>query len=65
MSTYNIFIKDLKVNLDLDLEIGTMESLDTARELIKYQLEENPSLESGYIESYPFFKGNWNLRGLK
>ena len=61
MKAYAIFLDDLEIHITLT--VGTLESVETARELIKYQLEENPTLENGYVESYPFFKGYWNVTG--
>jgi hypothetical protein len=63
MKTYAIFLDDCEIHLTLSL--GTLESVDTARELIKYQMQESPSLEAGYVESYPFFKGEWEIVGGK
>ena len=63
MKTYAIFLDDCEIHLSLTL--GTLESVETARELIKYQMEENPSLEAGYVESYPFFQGDWEIVGGK
>ena len=63
MKTYAIFLDDCEIHLSLTL--GTLESVETARELIKYQMEENPSLEAGYVESYPFFQGEWEIVGGK
>jgi hypothetical protein len=59
--TYAIFINDCEVWVTL--KVGDRESIDTARELIGYELEANPSQESGYIESYPFFQADWKVVG--
>ncbi len=61
MNTYAIFIDDLEIHVYL--KVGTRESVETVRELIKYELEENPSLDSGYVESYPFFQADWKVSG--
>lgn len=61
MNTYAIFIDDLEIHVSL--KVGTRESVETVRELIKYELEENPSLDSGYVESYPFFQADWEVSG--
>ena len=59
MSKYAIFIDDCEIHIDL--EVGTLESIDTVRELISYELQDGK--DSGYIESYPFFKGEWEIVG--
>jgi len=63
MKTYAIFLDDCEIHLSLSL--GTLESVETARELIKYQMQESPNLGAGYVESYPFFQGEWEIVGGK
>jgi hypothetical protein len=41
--------------------LGDSESVDTINELIQYELDENPKLKTGYIESYPFFKADFKV----
>jgi hypothetical protein len=61
MKIYAIFIDDSEIHVSL--KVGTRESVETVRELIKAQLEENPDLEDGYVESYPFFQADWTAVG--
>ena len=63
MKTYAIFLDDCEIHLSLSL--GTLESVQTARELIKHQMEESANLGAGYVESYPFFQGEWEIVGGK
>jgi hypothetical protein len=63
MKTYAIFLDDCEIHLTL--ELGTLESVETARELIKHQMQESANLGAGYVESYPFFKGEWEIVGGK
>jgi hypothetical protein len=63
MTTYAIFLDDCEIHLTLSL--GTLESVETARELIKCQMNESANLGAGYVESYPFFKGEWEIVGGK
>jgi hypothetical protein len=59
--TYAIFINDCEIWVTL--KVGDRESIDTARELIAYQLDDNPNCEKGYVESYPFFQADWEVVG--
>lgn len=52
-----ISINDL--NIEVRFELESEESIDTVKELIKYELENG--LDNGYIESYPFFKAHWTI----
>jgi hypothetical protein len=61
MTTYAIFIDDCEVWVTL--KVGDRESIDTARELIGYAMKDDPSQESGYVESYPFFQADWQVMG--
>jgi hypothetical protein len=63
MTTYAIFNRKFDCEIWVNLKVGTLESMDTVRELISYQLDTDPSLEAGYVESYPFFQADWQCVG--
>jgi hypothetical protein len=63
MKTYAIFNRKYDCEIWVSLKVGTLESMDTARELIFIDLEADPSLEAGYVESYPFFQADWVIVG--
>ena len=63
MKTYAIFNRKFDCEIWVNLKVGTLESMDTAREMIFMDLEANPSLEAGYVESYPFFQAEWQAVG--
>jgi hypothetical protein len=63
MKTYAIFNRKFDCEIWVNLKVGTLESMDTARELIFIDLEADPSLERGYVESYPFFQAEWECVG--
>jgi hypothetical protein len=63
MKTYAIFNRKFDCEIWVNLKVGTLESMDTARELIFIDLEADPSLEAGYVESYPFFQAEWKAVG--
>lgn len=63
MTTYAIFNRKYDCEIWVNLKVGTLESIDTIRELIGYELDDNPSLERGYVESYPFFQADWEIVG--
>jgi hypothetical protein len=62
-NTYAIFDQKSDCEIWVNLKLGDLESIDTIRELIKYQLDADNSLESGYVESYPFFQADWKVVG--
>jgi hypothetical protein len=61
MSKYAIFIDDLEIHVNL--KVGTIKSLDTLREELIYTLKDNPKLEEGYAEQYPFYQAEWEIVG--
>ena len=61
MQTYAIFINDLEIHINLKL--GTLESVETIRDEIKWLLQDEPNTEKGYIEQYPFYKADWEVMG--
>jgi hypothetical protein len=63
MTTYAIFNRKFDCEIWVNLKVGNRESMDTVRELISYQLDDEPSLEAGYVESYPFFQADWQCVG--
>ena len=63
MKTYAIFNRKYDCEIWVNLKWGTLESMDTVREMIFIDLEANPSLEAGYVESYPFFQAEWQSVG--
>ena len=63
MKTYAIFNQKHDCEIWVNLKEGDFESLDTVRELIGYELDEDPSKDSGYVESYPFFQADWEIVG--
>lgn len=63
MTTYAIFNQKYDCEIWVDLKLGDLDSIDTVRELISYELESNPSMDSGYVESYPFFQADWKIVG--
>jgi hypothetical protein len=65
MKTYAIFNRKFDCEIWVNLKVGTLESMDTARELIFIDLEADPSLEAGYVESYPFFQAEWQAVGSR
>ena len=62
-NTYAIFDQKSDCEIWVNLKLGDRESIDTIRELIKYQLDADNNLESGYVESYPFFQADWKVVG--
>ena len=52
MNKYAIFMDDSEIHIDL--EIGTIESLEAIREVIAEEIKANPLNEHGVIEQYPF-----------
>ena len=65
MKTYAIFNQKHDCEIWVELILGDKDSLDTIKELIGYEMDSEPSLEAGYIESYPFFQANWQIVGGK
>lgn len=63
MKTYSIFNQKYDCEIWVELILGSSESLDTIKELINYELDSDPSMEAGYLESYPFFQANWEIVG--
>lgn len=63
MTTYAIFNRKFDCEIWVNVKVGTRDSMDTVRELISYQLDDEPSLEAGYVESYPFFQADWQCVG--
>jgi len=61
MQTYAIFINDLEIHINLKL--GTLESVETIRDEIKWLLQDNPDTERGYVEQYPFYQADWQVMG--
>lgn len=61
--TYAIFNQKHDCEIWVTLLVGDLESIDTIRELISYELEADASLEKGYVESYPFFQAEWEIVG--
>lgn len=64
-NTYAIFSEKHDCEIWVNLKLGDRESMDTVRELIKHEMDTNPDLEEGYVESYPFFKADWKVVGGK
>jgi hypothetical protein len=62
MSTYAIFYKEFDCEVWVTLKVGDRESIDTIKELLFYEIEDK-GLDSGYIESYPFFQADWEIVG--
>jgi hypothetical protein len=63
--TYAIFNRKYDCEIWVNLKMGDRESIDSARELIFMQLDDDDSLDGGYVESYPFFQANWKVVGSK
>jgi hypothetical protein len=61
--TYAIFDQKSDCEIWVNLKLGDRESIDTIRELIRYELDADDTLESGYVESYPFFQADWKVVG--
>jgi hypothetical protein len=61
--TYAIFSQKDDCEIWVNLKLGDRDSIDTVRELIKYEMDANPNLEEGYVESYPFFQADWKVVG--
>ena len=57
--TYAIFSQKHDCEVWVNLKLGDRESMDTVRELVFEQMDEDDSLEGGYVESYPFFQADW------
>ena len=64
-NTYAIFSEKHDCEIWVNLKLGDRESMDTVRELIKHEMDTNPDLEEGYVESYPFFQADWKVVGGK
>jgi hypothetical protein len=65
MTKYAIFNQKHDCEIWVTLKVGDLESIDTVKELIGYELDENPSNDRGYVESYPFFQADWEIVGGK
>lgn len=63
MKTYAIFNQKHDCEIWVSLKEGDIDSIDTIKELISYELDSNPSMDSGYVESYPFFQADWTIVG--
>jgi len=61
--TYAIFSQKHDAEVWVNLKLGDRESIDTARELIFMEMDSDPNLEEGYVESYPFFQAYWKVVG--
>ena len=61
--TYAIFSQKHDAEIWVNLKLGDRESIDTARELIFIDMDNDPYLEEGYVESYPFFQADWKVVG--
>lgn len=61
--TYAIFNQKHDCEIWVTLKIGDRESVETARELIAIEMDADPSLDKGYVESYPFFQADWEVMG--
>ena len=61
MNKYAIFIDDCEIHIDL--EIGSIDSLDAIREVIADEMKANPNCEHGVVEGYPFWRGYWEIVG--
>ena len=59
MNKYAIFIDDCEIHIDL--EIGTIDSLDAIREVIAEEMKAHPNFEHGVVEHYPFWRGYWEV----
>jgi len=64
-NTYAIFSEKHDCEIWVNLKLGDRESMNTVRELIKHEMDTNPDLEEGYVESYPFFQADWKVVGGK
>lgn len=60
--TYAIFYQEFDCEVWVTLKVGDRESIDTIKELLFYEIEDK-GLESGYVESYPFFQADWEIVG--
>jgi len=63
MTTYAIFSSKHDSEIWVNLKVGTLESMETVRELVIEEMNNDPSLERGYVESYPFFQADWVVMG--
>lgn len=61
MQKYAIFIDDLEIHITL--KFGTIESVETIRDEIKWLLQDEPDTERGYVEQYPFYQADWEITG--
>jgi hypothetical protein len=61
--TYAIFNQKHDCEVWVTLKVGDRESVETARELIAIEMDADPSLDKGYVESYPFFQADWEVMG--
>lgn len=59
MSKYAIFIDDSEIHIDL--EIGSIDSIDAIQEVIREELLNGAT--EGYLEQYPFWLGYWEIVG--
>jgi hypothetical protein len=63
MKTYAIFNQKHDCEIWVSLKEGNIDSIDTIKELISYEIDSDPSIYSGYVESYPFFQADWKIVG--
>jgi hypothetical protein len=63
MTKYAIFNQKHDCEIWVTLKVGDLESIDTIKELISYELDDSLMTEKGYVESYPFFQADWEIVG--
>ena len=63
MKQYAIFHDDCEIMVTL-LE-GTIDSMPTVRDFIIADMDADTNKEHGYVESYPFWRANWEITGYK
>jgi len=64
-NTYAIFNQKYDCEVWVNLKLGDRDSMETVRELIFLDMDADDSQDGGYVESYPFFQGDWKVVGGK
>ena len=63
MTKYAIFNQKHDCEIWVTLKLGDAESIDTIKKLISHELDQDPNIDKGYVESYPFFQADWEIMG--
>ena len=60
---YAIFHDDCEIIVTVLYSDDANESMNTIRDFVIDQMDSDTNLDKGYIESYPFWKAEWEITG--